>query len=36
VIQYLQKMGFPDVETVGSVIENVQFQIPAELTTSPS
>jgi 4-hydroxy-3-methylbut-2-enyl diphosphate reductase len=31
VLDYLRKMGFPDVETVGDVIEDVEFALPPEL-----
>jgi 4-hydroxy-3-methylbut-2-enyl diphosphate reductase len=32
VIQFLRELGYPDVETVGDVIENVEFALPVELT----
>jgi 4-hydroxy-3-methylbut-2-enyl diphosphate reductase len=31
VLDYLRKMGFPEVETVGDVIEDVEFALPPEL-----
>ncbi len=32
VIHYLNDVGYPEVETVGSVVEDVEFALPAELT----
>jgi 4-hydroxy-3-methylbut-2-en-1-yl diphosphate reductase len=32
VIHYLSKVGFPEVETIGSIREDVEFALPAELS----
>jgi 4-hydroxy-3-methylbut-2-en-1-yl diphosphate reductase len=32
VVNYLNGLGYPDVETTGGIVENVQFSIPLELT----
>jgi 4-hydroxy-3-methylbut-2-en-1-yl diphosphate reductase len=32
VVNYLNELGYPDVETTGGIVENVQFSIPLELT----
>ncbi len=31
VLNYLNRLGYPDVETTGNIIENVQFSLPPEL-----
>jgi 4-hydroxy-3-methylbut-2-en-1-yl diphosphate reductase len=31
VVHYLNGLGYPDIETCGSIVENVQFSIPPEL-----
>src|SRR5262245_1472124 len=31
VLEYLRQMGFPEVETVGDVVEDVEFALPPEL-----
>ncbi|HYK91827.1 MAG TPA: 4-hydroxy-3-methylbut-2-enyl diphosphate reductase [Acidobacteriota bacterium] len=32
VLRYLSNVGYPDVETVGSIVEDVEFALPPELT----
>jgi 4-hydroxy-3-methylbut-2-en-1-yl diphosphate reductase len=31
VVQYLNRLGYPDVETAGDIVENVEFSLPPEL-----
>jgi 4-hydroxy-3-methylbut-2-enyl diphosphate reductase len=31
VVHYLNGLGYPDIETAGSIVENVQFSLPPEL-----
>jgi 4-hydroxy-3-methylbut-2-enyl diphosphate reductase len=31
VVHYLKELGFPDVETAGDTVENVEFSLPQEL-----
>ncbi len=31
VVNYLKTLGYPDTETTGGIVENVQFSLPAEL-----
>ncbi len=31
VLRYLSRVGFPEVETIGSVVEHVEFALPSEL-----
>ena len=35
VIHYLNELGYPEVETIGSIREDVEFALPAELTRPP-
>jgi len=32
VLHYLSNVGYPDVETVGGIVEDVEFALPPELT----
>jgi 4-hydroxy-3-methylbut-2-en-1-yl diphosphate reductase len=34
VIEYLKRKGFPKVETIGSIVEHVEFALPPELSKS--
>jgi 4-hydroxy-3-methylbut-2-en-1-yl diphosphate reductase len=34
VVQYLNKLGYPRVETAGDIVENVEFSLPEELTNA--
>jgi 4-hydroxy-3-methylbut-2-en-1-yl diphosphate reductase len=39
VVHYLNRLGYPNIETCGSIVEHVQFSLPAELakaTRAPS
>jgi 4-hydroxy-3-methylbut-2-enyl diphosphate reductase len=31
VTKYLNRLGYPDIETTGGIVENVQFSLPSEL-----
>jgi 4-hydroxy-3-methylbut-2-enyl diphosphate reductase len=31
VTDYLNGLGYPDIETAGGIVENVQFSLPPEL-----
>ncbi len=31
VVSYLNGLGYPDIETTGGIVENVQFSLPPEL-----
>ncbi len=35
VIKYLNELGYPEVETIGGIREDVEFALPAELTRPP-
>jgi 4-hydroxy-3-methylbut-2-enyl diphosphate reductase len=32
VLEYLKRLGFPKIETVGNVVEDVEFALPPELS----
>jgi 4-hydroxy-3-methylbut-2-enyl diphosphate reductase len=32
VLRYLSNVGYPDIETVGGIVEDVEFALPPELT----